>query len=150
MAEWAGGGGIDWRLTDGFKAIKSNIVGWGLMSEVPDFGKYVQDYWMADVEKILSGEAECEGVVQETIFDDDGVIKDYERLFDLPVLVKIYGYQKSLTEMQGYIFLCKDGFWRRINRADCGDLWRSISNQTNSHWRRLLVCEGNEYAGTIH
>jgi uncharacterized protein (TIGR02145 family) len=37
----------DWAMEAKTKAIKSNILGWGLASEVPAFEKYVYDYWIA-------------------------------------------------------------------------------------------------------
>ena len=37
---------VDWASTAGLSGIKSNITGWGLSSEVPDFGKYIYDYWV--------------------------------------------------------------------------------------------------------
>jgi uncharacterized protein (TIGR02145 family) len=38
MADWAASGA-------NLKGIQDGILGWGLSSEVPDFGKYVTDYW---------------------------------------------------------------------------------------------------------
>ena len=35
----------DWASTANLAVIRSNITGWGLSSEVPDFEKYVTDYW---------------------------------------------------------------------------------------------------------
>ena len=35
----------DWASTAYLARIRSNITGWGLSSEVPDFEKYVTDYW---------------------------------------------------------------------------------------------------------
>ncbi|MCL2207358.1 MAG: hypothetical protein FWB90_04590 [Fibromonadales bacterium] len=55
MAEWAAIGGDVWSIALGndpwiigadLKAIRKNILGWGLASEVPVFEKYVYDYWV--------------------------------------------------------------------------------------------------------
>ena len=35
----------DWAYTANLAGIRSNITGWGLSSEVPDFEKYVTNYW---------------------------------------------------------------------------------------------------------
>jgi len=37
----------NWASTANLAVIRSNIIGWGLSSEVPDFGKYVTVYWTA-------------------------------------------------------------------------------------------------------
>jgi len=37
MAEWAHNANL--------ASVKSNILGWGLVSEVPEFGDYIQNYW---------------------------------------------------------------------------------------------------------
>jgi hypothetical protein len=130
MAEWAGGANVS--------SIKNIVLGWGLVSVVPDFGKYVQDYWMADVEKLMAGEVECEGVAQESILNE---FLSTERIRNMPVLI---------TKLQNYIFLCKEGFWQITNiLTECEGALGAPTLEMGGNYREILTCEGKYYGGKI-
>jgi hypothetical protein len=97
---------VDWASLTGTQWIKNNILSWGLSAEVPAFEKYVQDYWTSDLESKLSGNEACEAPIFDcSMLESWGI----EIPNGTPTLITTI--QKNSLE-NGYVFLCKDGFWK--------------------------------------
>jgi hypothetical protein len=118
-----------WELIPSFKFIRNNILDWGLSPKIPDFEKYVRNYWVASY-----GLGEC-GASNEREFKIANNISficknnAWERPTRLDYLLSgkeecEYSYEncvnyecetilsKPIAE-EDYIFVCKeDGFWQ--------------------------------------
>jgi uncharacterized protein (TIGR02145 family) len=80
MAEWA----YSLSLSD----IRSNILGWGISSSVPNFEKYINKYWSN-----AYGLGECNASRQGYVAEDTN----------------------SLSSNKGVLYSCDSGLWRNVN-----------------------------------
>jgi hypothetical protein len=117
-----------------YKDIKDNILAWGLSTEVPEFGKYMYNYWITNW-----GFGNCSG-------ENDGLVKERKYKAD-------YGHPLPYGTELADPYICKDGVWRRAEDREviCDD-HPSIEGGLPyclGGWRARTVDEFREYCRQI-
>ena len=94
--------------------IKNNILGWGLVSEVPGFEKHIQNYWPEALEF-----EECNAEKQWLI-------------------------RTTTTTPTVYIYVCKNNAWQKANVADinCPAVDDCLFDSRDNETYRIVTVEG--------
>jgi len=106
------------------KFIKNNILAWGLSSNIPDFEKYVSNYWIGNY-----GLGKCDAS-NENEFKKGFICKNnaWERPTRLDHLLSgtvecAYTVQDLMAE-EDYFFVCKEnGFWQVLDNPTCEKIY---------------------------